>query len=678
MPGRPAAAQSTEGFDLAIISPALHEQAMSLHMRGALADAERLYRQILEREPDNTRILTMLGVLAAQSGRIRLAADLLQHATKLNGSDPLAHNNFGIVLTALGRFEEAIAHFDRAISTTPDYADAYTNRGVAYGRMQRFDDALRSYDAAIRLQPNSAVAHDNRGSALRRLGRRPEALQSYDRAIALMPEFAQAHVNRATLLLELDRPEDALVEAERAVALQPSAEALVARGDACQQLRRLSEALSNYDQAIAQQPPSAAAYSHRGSVLCLLRRPEDALASCDRAIAMEPGSSDAYVNRGNALKDLQRIGEALASFDQALALDANDATAYYNRATVLVLLRRFDEALAGYDRALALKANEAEVHFNQALCLLLTGQFEPGWQLYEWRKRRRPPIADRVLPCPLWTGEQDLRGKTLLMHWEQGLGDTIQFCRYANLAAERGARSVLDIQPPLRRLLRTLNPAVEIVAGDAPPAADFHIPMMSLPAAFETRGETIPAGTAYLHAEPDRVARWRRHIGEEGFKVGVSWQGSTLKVDVGRSFPLAALHPLASIPGVRLISLQKNQGVSQLQTLPAGMCVETLGDDFDPEPHAFLDSAAVMANLDLIVTSDTAIAHLAGALARPAWVALKQVPDWRWMLDRTDSPWYPSLRLFRQKAAGDWSEVFAEMHRELRSHQDSRRRREVG
>ncbi len=646
--------------------PALRDQAMSLHARGALADAERIYRQILERQPDDMQVLTMLGVLAAQSGRMQQAADLLQHAIKVNPNEPLAHNNLGIVLTNLNRLEEAIASFDRALALAPHYADAYTNRGVTYHRMKRFDEALLNYDRAIQLQPGSASAHDSRGSTLRQLGRRPEALQSHERAISLQPEFAQAHINRATLLVDLDRPEEALLSAERALSLQPTAEALVARGDACQQLLRFDEALASYDQAIARQPNSASAFSHRGSVLCLLRRPEEALVSCDRAIALQPDSSDAYVNRGNALQHLQRLDEALASYDQAIALDPDDPTVHNNRATVLMLLQRYDEALAGYDRALALKPGEAETHFNKALGLLLLGQFAPGWRLYEWRKRRRPPIADRVVPQPLWTGAQDLRGKTLFIHWEQGLGDTIQFCRYANLAAARGARVLLDVQPPLRRLLQTLNPDIEIVAG-ADAAADYHSPLLSLPAAFGTTLETIPAGTSYLHAEPDRVARWRRQIGDHGFKVGVCWQGSTLKVDIGRSFPLAALHPLAVVPGVRLISLQKNEGSAQLQRLPAGMHVETLGEDFDREPDAFLDTAAVMVHLDLIITSDTAVAHLAGALARPTWVALKQVPDWRWLLERTDSPWYPMHRLFRQKAAGDWSGVFADMQRELGS-----------
>jgi hypothetical protein len=262
-----------------------------------------------------------------------------------------------------------------------------------------------------------------------------------------------------------------------------------------------------------------------------------------------------------------------------------------------------------------------------------------------------------------------LCGRSILLHSEQGLGDTIQFCRYATLLQQRGAHVVLSVQSQLYRLLRTIGPTIEIVAeGAEGPATDYHCPLLSLPAAFGTTIDSIPASLPYLSAEPQRVMCWRQRLGAEGFKVGICWQGSTGKVDVGRSFPLATLHPLSTIPGVRLISLQKHLGCEQLHTLPAAMQLEVLGDEFDPGPDAFLDTAAVMQSLDLIVTSDTVIAHLSGALARPTWVALKQVPDWRWLLERTDSPWYPTLRLFRQKHAGDWTGVGADLHRALVSH----------
>ena len=252
------------------------------------------------------------------------------------------------------------------------------------------------------------------------------------------------------------------------------------------------------------------------------------------------------------------------------------------------------------------------------------------------------------------------------MHWEQGLGDTLQFCRYVCLLERAGAKVLFAPQKSLRRLMRSLSATVEIVdEADPALAFDVHCPLLSLPLAFKTDLASIPGKSPYLGVEDGLVERWRERIGRHGFKIGICWQGATSKIDAGRSFPLAALHPIARLPGVRLISLHKGAGEAQLQSLPEGMTVETLGADFDAGPDAFLDSAAVMKNLDLVISSDTAIAHLAGALAVPVWIALKHVPDWRWMLDRADSPWYPTARLFRQRVRDDWSDVFVEIEKEL-------------
>jgi hypothetical protein len=273
----------------------------------------------------------------------------------------------------------------------------------------------------------------------------------------------------------------------------------------------------------------------------------------------------------------------------------------------------------------------------------------------------------RSYPQPAWTGKESLDGKILFIYPEQGLGDTIQFCRYAELAEARGAKVILSVQDPLVRLMRQLGPTIGIVGQDAaPPDFDYHVALMSLPWAFRTDWNTFPARIPYLRAEPERVGKWRRIIGNGGFKVGICWQGNRRgQVDAGRSFPVRQFECLAGLPGVRLISLQKNDGAGQLLDLPAGMTVETLGDDFDSGGDAFVDTAAAMENLDLVITSDTAIAHLAGALGRPTWIALKHVGDWRWFLDRSDSPWYPTVRLFRQSQRGDWAGVFSEIERQL-------------
>jgi hypothetical protein len=287
------------------------------------------------------------------------------------------------------------------------------------------------------------------------------------------------------------------------------------------------------------------------------------------------------------------------------------------------------------------------------------GRYEDGFQQHEWRKKRinQPPV--RSLPRPLWQGKDDIRGRTLFIHPELRLGDMIQFCRYAGVAERRGAKVILAAAEPLRDLLATLGSQIEIIGeADRPSRFDLHCPLMSLPLAFKTTRQSIPADVPYLHVDPERTSRWQRHIGPEGFKIGICWQGSVESVEMDRAFPLAHFRDMACLPGVRLISLQTGDGSEQLGCMPDGMKVEDLPGGPAGAPRPFVDTAAIMANLDLIITPDTAIAHLAGALGRPAWVALKHVPDWRWGLDDRSAPWYPTLRLFRQQARGDWAGVF--------------------
>ncbi|MGE0573584.1 tetratricopeptide repeat protein, partial [Reyranella sp.] len=346
----------------------------------------------------------------------------------------------------------------------------------------------------------------------------------------------------------------------------------------------------------------------------------------------------------------------------AVALAPGDADAHANRGATLLGLKRFDEALACYDRSLALRPGEGEAAWNKAQLLLLRGDLVQGLPLYEERRRKPefPSVGDAAVPS--WRPDMALAGRTVLVHWEQGMGDTIQFCRYLRPLAAQAGRVLFAPHRPLAALMHGLGPGLSIVDPDDPALSyDLRLPLLSLPLAFATTLDTIPGDVPYLGAEPERVERWRRRLGEGGLRIGICWQGNPSLVDRGRSFPLAALAGLARRPGTRLISLQKGHGVEQFAALPDGMTVETLGGDFDAGPDAFLDSAAVLQSLDLVITSDTAMAHLAGALARPVWVALKQVPDWRWFLDRPTSPWYPTMTLFRQKQRGDWAGVFDEM-----------------
>jgi tetratricopeptide (TPR) repeat protein len=419
--------------------------------------------------------------------------------------------------------------------------------------------------------------------------------------------------------------------------------------------------------AIALKPGDAAMRVNHGNALMAAGRPAEAVAAFEAAQALDGSLGGLHRLRADALQTLGRWDEAVSAYDQALALLPDDPVLHFNRANQLRYLRRIGEATEAYGAALARDPDFAVAHHNRAVCRLLAGDWAGGLEDYEWR-RACPTFTDpRYRLTPDWTGAEDLSGRSLFVFAELFLGDVIQMSRYLPLAAERGARVILAAPASLHRLLSTLPAHVELLAADAQPGRfDYVCPLMSLPHAFRTRPNTVPAAIPYLQAEPDRAKRWAERIGGHGFRIGVCWQGSTAAyaLPMQRSFPLAALAPLAARPGVRLISLQKHDGLDQLADLPAGMAVGTLGD-FDVGTDAFLDTAAVMQACDLVITADTAIAHLAGALGVRTWTGLPFVPDWRWGLEGETTPWYPSMRLFRQPRAGDWESVIARMTEDL-------------
>jgi tetratricopeptide (TPR) repeat protein len=531
-------------------------------------------------------------------------------------------------LHGAGRLDQAELSYMAIVEAHPHCFDALHFLAIVRSQQGRGAEAIGPMRAALALNPRDASALSNFGLILRKLGRPEEALACIDKALALAPNYAEALNNRGNALLELGRPAEALESYERALAVNPGyAEALNNRGGALQDLKRNEEALASYEQALKVRPNHAGALSNRGVALQDLKRLDEALESYERALAVNPGYAEALNNRGLALLELNRPAAALASFDKAL------------------------EVRPGYDEAL----------YNRGWTALLMGDFETGWAGYQHRWGRRDAEPRRLnAPFPVWKGE-DLQGKRIIVYEEQGLGDVIQFSRYLPLLASRGASVAFLVCAPMHRLLQSLTPTVRLVdeslAGEA---FDFQCALASLPLAFKTTHEIIPAHIPYLVPEASLVARWRWCIGDGGFKIGICWQGNPLsKNDVERFIPLRCFAPIAALPGVRLISLQKTHGLNQLPNLPAQMSVETLGEDFDAGPDAFVDTAAAMFSLDLIVTADTAVAHLAGALGRPVFAAHKLVPDWRWMLERSDSPWYPTMTLYRQTRRGDWDEVFA-------------------
>ena len=544
-----------------------------------------------------------------------------------------------------GKFAEAKDGYEKVLALRPEQADAWHLLGVLSGQCGHHAEAVEKIDRAIVLNPLEAMFFNNRGISLRGLQRPSEALADFDRALELKADHAPTHNNRGNVLRDLGRFEEALASYERAIRLRPT----------------YAEALSN-----------------RGTTLTDLGRFDEALISHNQAITLKPDYAEAYLNRGNTLKELKRLEEALESYERVISLNPLHAQAFYNRGGALQELGQRNAALGSYDQAIALNQGIADAHWNKALLLLQDGQLVQGWTLYEWRwATKHFESSKRSLSCPLWLGAEEIEGKTILLHAEQGFGDTIQFSRYATLVKALGARVVLEVPKALIPLMQGLEGADEVIERGQPlPSLDFHCPLLSLPLAFKTDLASIPCAVPYLKASAERKHRWWEYIGTDGFKIALCWQGKpTSKVDAGRSFPVTLFEGIAKIDTVRLISLQKNDGSEQLKNLPPGMKVETLPADFDGEGAAFLDSAAVMECVDLVITSDTALTHLAGALGVENWTPLKHLPDWRWLLERNDSPWYPDHRLFRQRTPGDWQTVFQEMEAALRERMASRQPR---
>jgi len=504
------------------------------------------------------------------------------------------------------------------------------------------------------LASDRAEEHYKRGLSLRRLNQFDQALEAFNAAVALDPAFAEAHNARGIVLASVGRAQDALVCFDRALEIKPDyAECCNNRGIVLQELGRLDAALDSFDDALALKPDNARVHNNRGTVLSELQRWDDSVTAYERAIALDPSYAEAFYNRGLVLHDLRHLGDALASFDKAIALRGDYVQAHHNRGAVLQDLLLPEEAIGAYAAAIRLSPDDAdppaESYANQAYCYLQMGRFEDGWRLHEWRKKLPRPIGNRSFTQPLWLGREDLSGKALFVHWEQGFGDTIQFCRYAKLLTSMGAHVTMSVQDPLYRLLSQFRPDLDIIReAEVAEQFDYHCPMMSLPLALRTTLQTIPATQRYISSDPTLRQRWEGRLpAPTRPRIGLAWSGSAAhKNDRNRSVALDLLAPLFSADA-NWISLQYGAGSSPHPKLQrfAGLLQD------------FADTAAVIDCLDLVITVDTSVAHLAGAMGKPAFVLLPFNSDWRWLLEHHDSPWYPSIRLFRQRRAESWASV---------------------
>jgi tetratricopeptide (TPR) repeat protein len=572
----------------------LLESAVALHRAGRLVDAERIYRQILQHQPDHDASMHLLGVVARDNGRTDEAIALIRGAIAINPAVPGYFVNLGNALRDQGRLEEAMAAYRQALAIDPDFTLALNNLAdtlLSAAPTAGLDEVIALSRRALRLQPGDAPAVNNLGIALCRKGELEKGIAAYRSAIALNPNYARAWTNL---------------------------------GNALKDKRQFPESVAAHRRSIALDPRDAVAHTNLGAALQEIGEHDEALRQCRRAVELDPNNALAQNNLGFAFKHLDNAHLA--------------------------------ESIVGFRRAIALQPDFARAHYNLALSLLLDDQFQQGWVEHEWRLKDENISPERFTDRPRWKGE-NLAGKSILLYAEQGLGDTIQFARYIPPVAQQAARVLVECQPHLICVLRSiLDPSNIIPRGRDVPPTDFQSPLMSLPLVFDTRLESVPDHVPYLHPDPQKLAAWREKLagGDGRRRVGLAWAGNpNFPGDRTRSLTLDKLAPFAQVRNVRFYSIQKGSPAEQLKNPPRGLKLVNLG----PGLNDLADTVAVMSLMDLIVSTDTSLVHLAGALARPLWVMLQFIPDFRWLLEREDNPWYPTMRLFRQSTRGDWDQV---------------------
>jgi tetratricopeptide (TPR) repeat protein len=613
--------------------------ALQHHRAGRFSEAERLYWQILAAQPDHPDALRLLGIAVCQSAR----------------SEPPGPTK---------RRQEAEQFVRRAVALRPNIAECHFDLAGVLRESGQLSEAAASYQRAVELRPDFVEALSILAQTLKELGRLDEAIAAAGRAVALRPDLAEAHCNLGNLLNDAGQWDRAIASCRAAIQIKPDlAGAFNNLGNAFNGLGDLEQAVAAYRRAIELSPATASFHNNLGVSLRELKRPDEALACCRRAIQLQPNDPANYSNLGSILGSLNELDQAEEAYRQALRLQPDNPEAYCNLGHIFYFKGRWDDAQVVYRNVLASRPDDPQAHWSLALIHLSRGEFEQGWVHYEWRWRVKELRMRRRTAAPQWDGGP-LHGRTILLHNEQGFGDTIQFVRYLPEVARRGGKIILACQRELFSLLETMPQIHQCVPNDQPvPAHDVCCPLLGLPGLFATRLDNIPADIPYLKADPARSARWRQRLaGDSRRKIGIVWAGRPAHPnDRNRSLSPQSLSPLAEISGVHFISLQTGDAARQASAAPMPLT------DWSGELKDFAETAALIDNLDLVICVDTAVAHLAGAMGKPVWVLLPFISDWRWMVDREDSPWYPTMRLFRQERIGDWQTPIARLKRELKS-----------
>ncbi len=636
------------------------------HRAGRLAEAEQMYRRILAENPNHFDALHMLGLIAYQSGKPQPAMQLIQQSLQLNPNNASAHSNLAEVYRNNARIPEAEELCRKAIQLDPNLAPAYVNLSMALLQLGRAGEALPIAQRAFELAPNDATACSTLGLCMIEHGQLMEAAPLLERAVQLNPRDPMMACSLALCLARIERGEDAVRVVMHAAGLAPhDPNVLLNVGAVYAHLEKFQQASEWMEKCLAISPQYRVALEHMASIKTSLKQFDESIEMCQRVLAMDADAMDMYATMGEAMMNLGRFDETIVAMKAALERRPWP-TVHQSLSNAYVRSGRPEEGLEELNKALALEPNNAVLHFNKAIILLLMGRFLEAWPELEWRwKHPRMVGRTRRFNVPEWKGEP-LNGKRIFLHAEQGLGDTMLFGRYATkVAEEKGGKPVMWVQTQMVELAKTIPGVAEVVGEGQPlPQFDCHLAIMSLPGIFKTTIETIPNKVPFLRTDPARSAYWRDEFARrtKKFKVGLVWEGGPFQPEnFLRSNSLAAYAPLADVPGVAFFGLQKGPAEAQCNNPPAGMDFTNLG----PYIKDFNDTAAMLENLDLLISIDTSVVHVAGGLGKPIWMLLAWSPGQMWMYKREDSPWYPTMKIYRQPAFKDWATPVARVKADL-------------
>ena len=629
--------------------------------------AIKAYKKAILIKPNYAEAFNNMGVALKDIGNVDEAIRIFKKAILIKPDYVEAYNNLGIAYKDQYKSEEAIKAYKRAISLKPDYAEAYNNLANSLNDLGRFEEALKYINKSILLKPNYFLAFNNLGVSLSGQGKLDDAAIAFKKVLLLNPNYADAYNNLGNVLKAQDKLDDAIGAYRNAILINPDyAFSYNSIGEILMDQGKFQDAIDEFKNALLADPSYLEAYNNKGIALGHQNKFQEAINVFKKAIILKPDNAEAFNNLGKVLDDQGKQDQAINAFKSAVSINPAYAQAYSNMGVTIKNLGNLEEAMEMYNKAILLKPDFAEALYNLSYPYNLKGDLQKGLELYEWRLKKDRFAARIPREHLVWDGKKSILDKKFFVYEEQGLGDIIQFCRYLPLLKQKGAKVIFKVKPKMHTLLRTLDEDIAFVDRDPDDKSiDFETPLMSLPYLFKTNLHTIPSISSYLSADHNKIMLWNKRLTKNCFKVGICWQGSKAKIDFGRSFPLNLFEDISKLINVELISLHKGEGEKQIDDINFDLTV--LDNDFDNGEDAFIDTAAVMANCDLIITSDTAIAHLAGALGCPTWVVLKKIPDWRWMLDRNDSPWYPNMKLYRQKERDNWEEVFETIKKDLQT-----------